>query len=259
VTSNPRTTVADLMTIGNGVCGFLAIAVLANLWIQPGHAIGGLDHDTLITCLLLYGIGMVFDVLDGPVARRRGSSGLGSFLDPICDTVTFGMLPALLLIASVHGDSSWREPTVFACAAYVGSSVLRLARHARADAVDHERGAFSGMPSPVGGNCVLALVVLSPPAPFAALCVVVVAWLLVADFAYPNNTSLGGVFVAGLLVASFAAIAGVISLDVPAVIALAGLLPVAIVRVVRGWARSAAALLAHRHPEPVPLVPDGHR
>jgi hypothetical protein len=36
-------------------------------------------------------------------------------------------------------------------------------------------------------------------------------------------------------------------------------LPVAIVRVVRGWARSAAALLAHRHPEPVPLVPDGHR
>jgi archaetidylserine synthase len=261
MTNHPRTTAADLMTMGNGLCGFLAIAVLANLWLEPGDPGAGLDHDTLITCLLLYGIGMVFDVLDGPVARWRGSSGLGSLLDPICDTVTFGMLPALLLIASVHGDASWRDPAVFACTAYVGASILRLARHAKAevDAPDAVRGAFSGMPSPVGGNCILALVVLSPPAAVAALGAVAVAWLLVADFPYPNNASFGGVFVAALLIASFAGIAGLISLDVPAVMALVGLLPVAIARVASGWVRSAAALLAHRPAKPIRLGHDGHR
>src|SRR5215211_5629844 len=226
MTGHPRTSAADLMTIGNGLCGFLAIAVLANLWLEPGDPAAGLDHDTLIACLLLYGIGMVFDVLDGPVASWRGSSGLGSVLDPICDTITFGLLPALLLIASVHDDTSWRDPTVFACAAYVGTSILRLARHAMAEAQQPVRPEFSGMPSPVGGNCILAMVVLSPPAPVAALGAVVVAWLLLA--------------------ASFAGIAGLISLDIPAVMALVGLLPIAIVRVVSGWVHAAAALLAAR-------------
>jgi len=259
MTGHPRTSAADLMTIGNGLCGFLAIAVLANLWLEPGDPAAGLDHDTLIACLLLYGIGMVFDVLDGPVARWRGSSGLGSVLDPICDTITFGLLPALLLIASVHDDTSWRDPTVFACAAYVGTSILRLARHAMAEAQQPVRPEFSGMPSPVGGNCILAMVVLSPPAPVAALGAVVVAWLLVADFPYPNKRSLGGVFVAVLLAASFAGIAGLISLDIPAVMALVGLLPIAIVRVVSGWVHAAAALLAARHAAPVGLGHDGHR
>ena len=87
------------------------------------------------------------------------------------------------------------------------------------------------MPSPVGGNCVLAVVVLDPPVLLSLVVVALVAALLVADFPYPNNKSLlGAGFVAALLAASFAAIAGVISLDVPAVIALVGLLPIAVWR-----------------------------
>jgi phosphatidylserine synthase len=191
---------------------------------------------------------MVFDVLDGPVARWRGSSGLGSMLDTVSDTITFGLLPALLLIASVPSDSSWRGPTLFAAVAYVGATMLRLARYAKADAderaaaaqLGHKpvRGAFSGMPSPAAGNCVLALVVLTPPAPVAALGIAAIGLLLVANFPYPNNSASGGVFVAALLVASFAAIAGLISLDIPAVAALVGLLPIAIVRVAGSWMRS---------------------
>ena len=58
--------------------------------------------------------------------------------------------------------------------------------------------------------------------------------LLVADYPYPNNkTVVGSVFVGALLVASFAALAGLISLDVPSVVALVGLLPVAVVRAAR--------------------------
>ena len=129
--------------------------------------------------------------------------------------------------------------------------MLRLARHAKVEGEERAaaaqlgrkplRGEFSGMPSPVGGNCVLAIVVLTPPAAVAAVGVALVAWLLVADFPYPNNTASGGVFVAALLVASFAAIAGLISLDIPAAAALIGLLPIAIVRVAARWVRSLTA------------------
>ena len=90
------------------------------------------------------------------------------------------------------------------------------------------------MPSPVGGNCVLAIVVLAPPPAVSS------AWWRSSpccssrDFPYPNNkTVVGAVFVAALLVASFAALAGLISLDVPSVIALVGLLPIAVVRASR--------------------------
>jgi CDP-diacylglycerol---serine O-phosphatidyltransferase len=245
VSATPRTSAADLMTLANGVCGFLALAVLADLWVQPGP----LDDDQLRVCLLLYGIGMVFDVLDGPVARRFGSSGLGPTLDTICDTISFGLLPALLLVAVLQDDAAWRGFALIAAAAYVAATILRLARHAKHEADDaaagreHVRGAFSGMPSPVGGNCVLAVVVLTPPAPVAAAVVLAVAYFLVADIEYPNNSRLGGVYVAALLVASFAALAGLISLDVPAAAALIGLLPVAIVRVVTAWVGSLRRLV----------------
>jgi hypothetical protein len=85
--------------------------------------------------------------------------------------------------------------------------------------------------------------VLTPPAPVAAAVVLAVAYFLVADIEYPNNSRLGGVYVAALLVASFAALAGLISLDVPAAAALIGLLPVAIVRVVTAWVGSLRRLV----------------
>jgi CDP-diacylglycerol--serine O-phosphatidyltransferase len=225
--------------VGNGVCGFLGLAVVAQLWVvTPDRTLG--DRE-LVAALLLYGIGMLCDVVDGPVARWLGSSGLGSRLDTISDTVTFGLLPAMLLLARLQEDDAWTAPALAVAGAYVAATMLRLARqswleqaHAEAlagGAPDTAQPPFTGMPSPVGGNCVLAIVVLAPAPAVSVAVVALVAMLLVADFPYPNNKNVVGAgFVAGLLAASFAALAGLISLDVPAAIALVGLLPVAVVR-----------------------------
>jgi phosphatidylserine synthase len=236
--ARPRASPADFVTIANGVCGFLALAVAARVVFAPHGAGSRLTHHTLVICLLLYGIGMTCDVLDGLVARRTGSSGMGPTLDIICDATSFGFVPALLLIATTNGSGA-HLPVIVAACVYVGATILRLARFAvmestlrqvaQAGGFEPERGSFSGMPSPVGGNCILAIVVLAPPAGVCAVAAALTAILLVADYEYPNNSSWSGVFVGVLLVASFAGIAGLISLDVPAVIALVGLVPVALV------------------------------
>jgi phosphatidylserine synthase len=147
----------------------------------------------------------------------------------------------MLLLARLHGAHVWQVPLVLITCAYVGSTILRLARYARGEAAAREavargesgpqaRGDFSGMPSPVCGNCVLAVVVLDPSAAVALTLVGLVAVLAVADFPYPHNAALAGAFVAVLLVLSFAALAGLFSLDVPSVVALVGLLPVGLLR-----------------------------
>jgi CDP-diacylglycerol---serine O-phosphatidyltransferase len=238
----PRFSAADLLTTANGICGFLGLLVVARLWIVTTGT--GLEQRQLVACLLLYGIGMVCDVLDGPLARRLGSSGLGPWLDTVSDTITFGLLPAALLVARVHEHPGWTSAALVAACAYVGATVLRLARQA---AIDQQAGRldpngtpppFTGMPSPAGGNCVLAIVVLAPPPVVSFVVTVLVAYLLVASFPYPTNKTLvGAVFVGGLLVASFASIAGLIPLAVPCVIALVGLLPVALVRAGRDLVR----------------------
>jgi CDP-diacylglycerol---serine O-phosphatidyltransferase len=231
----PRFSPADVVTAANGLCGFLALLVLAGLWIVPPGE--GLAHKELVACLTLYGIGMVCDVVDGPIAHRFGSSGLGTYLDTISDTITFGLLPAALLVARLQEDDGWMAVALIVACLYTLATMLRLARNAW---LEHARAAsapgapqpeFHGMPSPVGGNCVLAIVVLAPAPLLSAAVVVIVSVLLVANFPYPNNkTVVGTTYVAALLVLSFAALAGLISLKVPSVVALVGLLPIAVVR-----------------------------
>ncbi len=225
---HPRPSPADLVTVANGVCGFLGLAAAGRLVFAPAG--DGFGDDTLRICLLLYSIAMVCDIVDGPIARRLGSSGLGPFLDPICDTISFGLLPAVLVIAATT-DSAGGAIVVAAACLYVGAMMVRLGRFGAAEAARAQRiqHSFRGMPSPVAGNCVLALALLAPPAGVCAAIAAVVATLLVSDFPFPDNRSWRGVFVAGLLAASFAGVAGLISLDIPAAIALAVLLPVALI------------------------------
>lgn len=126
--------------------------VAGRLVFAPHAAASRFTHHTLVICLLLYGIGMTCDVLDGPVARRTGSSGLGPSLDVVCDATTFGFVPAALLIA-ITEDSSWHAPVVVGACIYVAATILRLARYAvmesterqlaHADQRETRRGAFN--------------------------------------------------------------------------------------------------------------------
>ncbi|KAJ2357744.1 CDP-diacylglycerol-serine O-phosphatidyltransferase [Coemansia erecta] len=81
---------ADFVTLGNGVCGCLSLMFAMKALLTQ-------NTDFLFTSFWCIPLGVVFDVLDGRVARWRGSSSLlGQELDSLADFCSFGLAPAVL-------------------------------------------------------------------------------------------------------------------------------------------------------------------
>ncbi len=162
----------SLVTLGNVFFGFLAIAKVADALrlAQPGapfSAVVGLFE----TAAILVFVAMVFDALDGRVARMTGqATPFGAQLDSMADMVTFGVVPAFLgkVLVDWHAQVDANSllpvhPKLFyaAAAVYVLCAALRLARfnvETTADEDDHQE--FRGLPSPAAAAVVCGLIAL---------------------------------------------------------------------------------------------------
>jgi CDP-diacylglycerol--serine O-phosphatidyltransferase len=84
-------TPADALTIGNASCGTVAIFLCLEYQAQADTRL------VWLACLLLV-LALVFDVLDGYVARLAATrqSRLGADLDSLADVISFGVAPAVL-------------------------------------------------------------------------------------------------------------------------------------------------------------------
>ena len=140
----------SIITLGNLFCGFLALAYIAD--------------GKLVTAAWLIFAGMIFDVLDGKVARlTKSSSDFGAQLDSLSDMISFGVVPAFLVNAFVSQPSSpfpARMVWVFSLL-FVVCAALRLARFNVE--TDHEESShlfFKGLATP-GASGVVASMVLS--------------------------------------------------------------------------------------------------
>jgi CDP-diacylglycerol--serine O-phosphatidyltransferase len=133
---------ADLFTIANGCCGVGAIF----------HAMRALAEDDprqLWFAAALVPLAIVFDVLDGRVARwRHSASAMGRELDSLADVVSFGVAPAAIAFAA--GLSTILDQVVLMYFALCGLS--RLARYnVTAEELSGESGKvryFEGTPIP---------------------------------------------------------------------------------------------------------------
>jgi CDP-diacylglycerol--serine O-phosphatidyltransferase len=145
---------ADLFTISNGFCGVWAIFE-AMKYIRTG----GIGH--IYNAALLVPLALVFDILDGRIARwRHQASALGRELDSLADAVSFGVAPAT--IAFAVGLDSVLDQIILIYFAACGIS--RLARY-NVSAVElaEETGKveyFEGTPIPTS-VFVLALLMLA--------------------------------------------------------------------------------------------------
>lgn len=161
--ANRSVLVPNLLTLGNGICGFYALTQLFRVELVAGG--GPLDFTvpaafSIAAWAVL--LGMVFDVFDGKVARMSGGeTALGAQLDSLCDLVTFGLVPAAMMLRLNMGfDPTWQRVVWFFSLAYFVGAVLRLARFtAEAAPEEEEHLAFKGLPSPAAAGCVASLVI----------------------------------------------------------------------------------------------------
>ena len=109
---------ADFLTLGNAACGVVAIfAAMAYLEAR--------EAGRLLAATALLPLALVFDVLDGRVARaRRAHSALGRELDSLADVISFGVAPAAIAYAAGM-NAGW---DVVILVYFVCCGVSRLAR-----------------------------------------------------------------------------------------------------------------------------------
>jgi CDP-diacylglycerol--serine O-phosphatidyltransferase len=164
----------SLVTLGNAFCGFLAIAKVADA-VARSLVDGRLQVNeaftaTLGEAALLVFLAMVFDGLDGKVARlTKQTSDFGGQLDSLADAITFGVAPAFLakVLIDFHAEPSAgallpRHPRIYylAAALYALCAIMRLARF-NVETPSHEEKAhdeFVGLPSPAAAAVVASLI-----------------------------------------------------------------------------------------------------
>ena len=157
----------NLLTLANAACGLLAIAkgidALAVAQTEPLLFYAKLEF----ACFLVL-FAMVFDALDGKVARITGAtSDFGAQLDSFADLVTFGIAPAILAKVLIEHDGPLvgydGHPRLhfLAAAAFSLFAILRLARfNLETEADESSHAAFSGLPSPAAAGAVVTTILV---------------------------------------------------------------------------------------------------
>ncbi|HYP32183.1 MAG TPA: CDP-diacylglycerol--serine O-phosphatidyltransferase [Burkholderiaceae bacterium] len=144
---------ADWFTLANAFCGVGALFSVMT-FLQTGEV----DH-IYFACALIPAA-LVFDVLDGRVARwRQQSSELGRELDSLADVISFGVAPAAIAYGCGMQGLWDRVVLVF----FVVCGVSRLARY-NITAVKLSEGGdkvkyFEGTPIPTSLLLVVVLAV----------------------------------------------------------------------------------------------------
>jgi CDP-diacylglycerol--serine O-phosphatidyltransferase len=153
--------IPTLLTLGNAICGFAAIAAASK--IGPQEAAAETEWYFALSGWLIIGA-MLFDGLDGYVARiSKTASDFGVQLDSLCDAISFGLAPAFLLLRLGPDRSIERLHQALAviAALYVCCTLLRLARYNVEAEIDPNSGKrFRGLPSPGAAGCLASLAIL---------------------------------------------------------------------------------------------------
>jgi CDP-diacylglycerol--serine O-phosphatidyltransferase len=133
----------NLLTTGNLFWGFFAIMKA----LQGEFAWAG-------SALLL---AAVFDMLDGRVARlTKGTSEFGVQYDSLCDLVSFGCAPAIVMYQ--YGLHSYGRIGWVLCFLFMACGALRLARFNVMSGIGKASGDFTGLPIPMAAAVIATFV-----------------------------------------------------------------------------------------------------
>ncbi|NLN86484.1 MAG: CDP-diacylglycerol--serine O-phosphatidyltransferase [Syntrophomonadaceae bacterium] len=161
---------ANIITLVNIIFGSLAL-------IQT------MERNYTLAAIFIF-CAVFMDGLDGRVARKFGvMSDIGKQLDSLCDLVSFGVAPALLIYAQLLYDLPlWLG--VAAALIYIMCGAFRLARFNVLNISDY----FIGLPITMAGllMALLSLLAAGINSYLALLLVLLLAFLMVSNFRIPK-------------------------------------------------------------------------
>ncbi len=138
-----RRNIPNALTCGNLLCGCIGV-------VEAFH------NNLLLSCILI-GVALIFDFLDGFIARLlKVTSPIGRDLDSLADMVTFGLLPSIILyqllmqsIPDLFGI--WKAYPAFIVAVF---SAIRLAKF---NNDPRQSDSFIGIPTPANAMLIASL------------------------------------------------------------------------------------------------------
>ena len=135
--------IPNLCTTGNLFCGVFSILSVFNG-----------NHLAAAIAIL---VAMIFDMLDGKLARLTNSTGqFGVEYDSLADVVSFGVAPGLLIYSfALNGQGMFGVAVMFA---YVAMGAVRLARF-NATVASSDSKYFTGLAIPAAAGVVSSLVI----------------------------------------------------------------------------------------------------
>ena len=132
-----RSQTANVLTIAN-----LGLGSLSIIFVLQGRF--GLT-------VALICAAAIFDRMDGKIARKMNiESELGKQLDSLCDLISFGLAPALLIYQSTLHDFGMAGS--MAAVIFIACGAIRLARFN----ITEQDGYFVGLPI-TGAGCILTV------------------------------------------------------------------------------------------------------
>jgi CDP-diacylglycerol--serine O-phosphatidyltransferase len=149
----------NLVTLSSVFCGFDSIRLSAQ---AAGGPTAERDDDFLRAAVLIC-FSMVFDMLDGRVARMtKTQSAFGLQIDSLADVIAFGVAPGVLVYEwTLHRLGTFGLVSSFL---YVACAAVRLARFNVLSTGDDGKPSkpskyFLGLPTPPAAGIVVAIVV----------------------------------------------------------------------------------------------------
>jgi CDP-diacylglycerol--serine O-phosphatidyltransferase len=178
---------ADAITVANAALGFVAAAV-------------ALTDPVLSARLIL--LAAIADGLDGVVARARGSTAVGDYLDSLADVASFGVAPAVFVYAVATGDGLPALDTSLGIAAvaihaiFVAMAVVRLGFYMLQD---REAPTTEGVQTTLAATILAVAYLAGLTNPAALLGITAVfCYLMVAAITYPELYARDAIILGGL-------------------------------------------------------------
>ena len=137
---------ANTLTFANFACGLSAIVIVCK-------------YNWFTSAFVLIFIGQFFDLFDGRLARKFGSTKYGAIFDDIADATSFGFAAACIIYKGLAFHEKVIAPWLAMLLAlfYVVCLLYRLYRFLY-PSKPQTKGVFQGMPSPAGALLVCSAV-----------------------------------------------------------------------------------------------------